>query len=180
MTTYNTSADSANTNVRAFLTKVGEFYLGRSFNTSSGWGKKHWEKIKTETFDSRCAYCHNKGKLHIEHLIMFNNEQCGLHHPGNIVPCCPKCNQRKKDNDTKKYIQWVDQLEAICNSIDEFKSRKKVILTHIKNEKYPNLTDDEINALRAVGIHLYSLTKSLFDSSFEFFKNVDITLLKRR
>ena len=38
MTTYNTSTDSANSNVRAFLTKVGEFYLGRSFNTSSGWG----------------------------------------------------------------------------------------------------------------------------------------------
>ena len=74
----------------------------------------------------------------------------------------------------------MDQLEAIWNSIDEFKSRKKVILTHIKNEKYPNLTDDEINALRAVAMHLYSSTKSLFDSSFELFKNVDSTLLKRR
>ena len=90
----------------------------------------------------------------------------------------------KRDNDTKKYIEWVDQLETICDSnaltIDEFKSRKKVILTHIKNEKYPNLTDDEINALRAVAMHLYSSTKSLFDSSFELFKNVDSTLLKRR
>ena len=74
----------------------------------------------------------------------------------------------------------MDQLEAICNSIDEFKSRKKVILTHIKNEKYPNLTDDEINALRAVAMHLYSSTKSLFYSSFKLFKNVDSTLLKRR
>jgi len=184
MTTYNTSADSANTNVRAFLTKVGEFYLGRSFNTSSGWGKKYWENIKTKTFNSRCAYCLSKGKLHIEHLIMFNSEQCGLHHPGNIVPCCPKCNQRKKDKDTQKYIEWVDQLETICDSnaltIDEFKSRKKVILTHIKNEKYPNLTDDEINALLAVANHLYTSTNSLFDSSFELFKNVDSTLLKRR
>ncbi len=180
MTTYNTSADSANSNVRAFLTKVGEFYLGRSFNTSSGWGGKYWEKIKTETFNSRCPYCHNKGKLHIEHLIMFNNEQCGLHNPGNIVPCCPKCNTRKKDEDTKKYVNWEDQLLNICNSKEEFKSRKKIIQTHIKNENYPNLTDDEINALRAVGKHLYSSTKSLFDSSFELFKNVDSTLLKRR
>ena len=180
MTTYNTSADSANSNVRAFLTKVGEFYLGRSFNTSSGWGGKYWEKIKTETFNSRCPYCHNKGKLHIEHLIMFNNEQCGLHNPGNIVPCCPKCNTRKKDEDTKKYVNWEDQLLNICNSKEELKSRKKIIQTHIKNENYPNLTDDEINALRAVGKHLYSSTKSLFDSSFELFKNVDSTLLKRR
>ena len=180
MTTYNTSADSANSNVRAFLTKVGEFYLGRSFNTRSGWGGKYWEKLKTETFNSRCPYCHNKGKLHIEHLIMFNNEQCGLHHPGNIVPCCPKCNTRKKDEDTKKYVNCEDQLLNICNSKEEFKSRKKIIQTHIKNENYPNLTDDEINALRAVGKHLYSSTKSLFDSSFELFKNVDSTLLKRR
>ena len=180
MTTYNTSADAANTNVRAFLTKVGEFYLELSFNTSSGWGRIQWEMIKTKTFNSRCAYCHSKGKLYIEHLIMFNSEQCGLHHPGNIVPCCPKCNQRGKDNDTKKYIQWDDQLETICNSIDEFKSRKKVIRNHIKNEKYPNLTDDEINALRAVANHLYSSTKSLFDTSFELFKDVDSTLLKRR
>ena len=180
MTTYNTSADSANSNVRAFLTKVGEFYLGRSFNTSSGWRGKYWEKIKTETFNSRCPYCHNKGKLHIEHLITFNNEQCGLHHPGNIVPCSPECNTRKKDEDTKKYVNWEDQLLNICNSKEEFKSRKKIIQTHIKNENYPNLTDDEINALRAVGKHLYSSTKSLFDSSFELFKNVDSTLLKRR
>ena len=143
-------------------------------------GVKYWEKIKTETFNSRCAYCHNKGKLHIEHLIIFNNEQCGLHHPGNFVPCCPKCNTRKKDEGTKKYVNWEDQLLNICNSKEEFKSIKKIIQTHIKNENYPNLTDDEINALRAVGKHLYSSTKSLFDSSFELFKNVDSTLLKRR
>ena len=46
MTTYNTSADSANSNVRAFLTKVGEFYLGRSFNTRSGWGGEILGKVK--------------------------------------------------------------------------------------------------------------------------------------
>ena len=40
MTTYNTGADGANTSVRAFLTRVGEFYLGRPFNTASGQGKK--------------------------------------------------------------------------------------------------------------------------------------------
>ena len=38
MTVYNTGADSSNTAVRAFLAKVGEFYLGRSFNTASGQG----------------------------------------------------------------------------------------------------------------------------------------------
>ena len=46
MTVYNTGSDSANTAVRAFLTKVREFYLGRSFNTASGQGKKDWVRKK--------------------------------------------------------------------------------------------------------------------------------------
>ncbi len=45
MAIYNTASDTANTAVRAFLTKVGEFYLGRSFNTGSGKGKADWERI---------------------------------------------------------------------------------------------------------------------------------------
>ena len=36
MAIYNTASDAANTAVRAFLTKVGEFYLGRTFNTGTG------------------------------------------------------------------------------------------------------------------------------------------------
>lgn len=40
MAVYNTSSDSANTAVRAFLTKVGEYYWGKSFNTGSGKSKK--------------------------------------------------------------------------------------------------------------------------------------------
>jgi hypothetical protein len=44
MTVYNTGAYSANTAVRAFLAKVGEVYLGRSFNTASGKGKSDRER----------------------------------------------------------------------------------------------------------------------------------------
>lgn len=50
MTTYNTSADAANTGVRAFLTRVGEFYLGRAFNTNSGKARDDWNRIKVNTF----------------------------------------------------------------------------------------------------------------------------------
>lgn len=39
MAIYNTPFDAANTAARSFLTSVGEFYLGRSFNTGSGPGK---------------------------------------------------------------------------------------------------------------------------------------------
>ena len=72
MTTYNTSSDAANTMIRAFLTKVGEFYLGRTFNTGSGWGKERWQRIKTEAFNSQCAFCHRENeRITIEHLVML-------------------------------------------------------------------------------------------------------------
>ena len=45
MALYNTTLDAANTAVRAFLTRVGEYYLGHSFNTGSGKGKLIWDTI---------------------------------------------------------------------------------------------------------------------------------------
>jgi hypothetical protein len=33
--------------------------------------------------------------LEREHFLMINAEQCGLHHPGNIVPCCKDCQKEK-------------------------------------------------------------------------------------
>ena len=89
MATYNTPSDSANTAIRAYLTKVGEHYLGHGFNTGSGKGLKIWKKIKEVIFDGQCVYCGSQDeKLTVEHLIMFNRTEYGLHHPGNIVPCC--------------------------------------------------------------------------------------------
>lgn len=46
MAVYNTSSDSANTAIRAFLTKVGEHYWGKSFNTGSGKSKKIFDRKK--------------------------------------------------------------------------------------------------------------------------------------
>ena len=60
MTAYNTGSDVANTAVRAFLTKVGEFYLERNFNIKSGRAKKDWERIRDEVFGKKCAYCEKK------------------------------------------------------------------------------------------------------------------------
>ncbi len=143
MTTYNTGSDSANTTVRAFLTKVGEFYLGRGFNTASGRGKGDWVRIQTETFHSRCAYCaEEKAKFTIEHLIMFNKAECGLHHPGNIAPCCVQCNKRGKDEDGN-YLNWEDHLSEIASvshvGIDELMKRKK------KNKPYGNRTISKVD-----------------------------------
>ena len=83
MTTYNTSSDSANTMISAFLTKIGEEYLGHSFNTGNGKGKEIWTRIKEKTFDKKCFF-------------------------------------------------WVEQLEAVCETIEDFKIRKKKIFKHMK------------------------------------------------
>lgn len=134
MAVYNTSSDSANTAIRAFLTKVGEYYWGKSFNTGSGNSKKIFEQIKNEVFEGKCAYCGvQANKLQIEHLIMFNRTQYGLHHPGNIVPACQSCNKRRRD-DSSNYLNWEDHLEQICRENDDLNSffeRKKRIQTHV-------------------------------------------------
>ena len=57
MAVYNSPSDAANTAVRYFLTQVGEYYLKHSFNTGSGKGKKIWESIRDEDFQSCCTYC---------------------------------------------------------------------------------------------------------------------------
>ena len=59
MAIYNTGSDSANTMVRAFLTKIGESYLNHSFNTGSGKGKEIWQNIK-DKFENKCAFCGEK------------------------------------------------------------------------------------------------------------------------
>ena len=126
MAGHNTAFDAANTAVRAFLTKIGEYYLGRNFNTGSGKAKADWEKIRDKVFEGKCAYCGtSETKLQADHLVMFNKEQFGLHHPGNIVPSCPKCNSRSKHS-SGNYNSWEDHLSFICKQnkeLDKFHER---------------------------------------------------------
>ena len=73
MAIYNTGSDSANTMVRAFLTKIGELYLNHSFNTGSGKGKEIWRNIKHK-FENKCAFCGEEfSELTIEHLLCIPN-----------------------------------------------------------------------------------------------------------
>ena len=134
MTTYNTSGDAPNTAVRSLLTKIGEYYLQKSFNTSSGYGKHEWNRIKNEVFGNRCAYCNGiNQKLQIEHLIMFNRTEYGLHHPGNVVPSCSDCNKRHKKN--KEYVTWQEQLRRICkekNQENQYEIRLKKLINTLK------------------------------------------------
>jgi hypothetical protein len=176
MAVYNTSADAANTAVRAFLTKVGEFYLERKFNTTSGQGKADWERIRDVVFEGRCAYCGEGGvKLQIEHLQMFNRIEYGLHHPGNVVPCCPPCNKRKKGED-KGYVNWLEHLEITCKKRDEadqFQSRLQRIQHSITDENYPTLNQNEQHAIRVIANSLYENIKSESAKSLELYEQLD-------
>jgi hypothetical protein len=178
MAVYNPPSDAASTAVRALLTSVGEHYLGRSFNTGSGKGREIWGQIRSE-FNDACAYCATKAKLQVEHLVMFNRSEYGLHHPGNIVPVCSECNERQKDGE-KKYIAWEAQLALKCSgdSIDSFTHRKAKILDHIDRYKYPKLTAQEKHAIRVIAESLYENIKSESEKSLAMYRKLDEAFLK--
>ena len=181
MAIYNTSSDSANTAVRAFLTKVGEHYLGYSFNTGSGTGKALWLDIKSNHFGNRCAYCDQPSEqLQIEHVIMFNRTEYGLHHPGNIIPCCKTCNKREKDAQ-KNYLSWDKHLEVICkirNEEDHYESRKRKILDNFEKYNYPQLNENEKHAIRVIAGSLYENIKSESEKSLKMYKQLDEAFVK--
>ena len=173
MAVYNTPSDAANTAVRAFLTSVGEFYYGASFNTGSGKGRQVWLKIQEE-FNNSCAYCGADGKLQIEHLVMFNRTEYGLHHPGNIVPVCRNCNEREKD-ENKQYVSWDTQLQRKSASHDPtvVTARRQRIEAHIVRYQYPNLTDPERKTIAVIAESLYANIKSESERSLALYKKLD-------
>ncbi|MBE0427393.1 MAG: HNH endonuclease [Nitrospirae bacterium] len=170
MAIHNTAADAANTAVRAFLTEVGEKYWGKIFNTGTGSGKAIWNKIKNEIFGGCCCYCGKRpDKLQLEYLIMFNREEYGLHHPGNIVPCCTDCNKRKKDNNGR-HVSWEENLRIICTESGQegsFEQRRKNIMKHHTEGEYayPPLTDNENHSIRVMAESLYSSIKTEIEKS---------------
>ena len=183
MAVHNTSADAANTAVRAFLTEIGRFYLNRSFNTALGPAKEDWIRIRDVVFDGKCAYCgKNDSKLQMEHLIMFNRVGFGLHHPGNIVPACPACNSRSKNENI--YNSWEQHLSFICernNEKDKFMDRWNNIKKHIDEGeyKYPDLSAEEKNALRIIASNLYESVKNEFDQAVKLFEELNTAYNKR-
>jgi len=183
MALYNTSSDVANTAVRAFLTKIGELYLRRSFNVASGVAQKDWQRIRDVVFEGTCAYCGKKeGRLQMDHLIMFNRTGYGLHHPGNIAPVCKKCNTRSK-NANGEYNSWEDHLTYICessNEKNEFMDRFNRIRKHTTEGEYayPTLTDEEKNTLRIITSALYRNIKGEFENAIELYKELGKPIMK--
>ena len=176
MAVYNTSSDSANTAIRAFLTKVGEYYLGHSVNTGRGKGKALWLSIRDNDFNNCCAYCGEENeKLQIEHVFMFNRTEFGLHHPGNIVPCCKGCNKRERLED-KTYCDWEQHLVKVCERRGEpekAKVRKQKILDNFKKHQYPKLNTNEQHAIRVIASSLYENIKTESEKSLDLYKKLD-------
>ncbi len=177
MAIHNSSYDAANTAVRAFLTRVGARYWGKTFNTSSGNGKVIWLEIKDEVFKGMCCYCGNTTEaLQIEHVIMFNREEYGLHHPGNVVAVCNECNKRGKDHNGK-HITWEEHLKEVCirhGDSASFETRRDKILKHISIGKYayPKLSKNEKHAIRVIAETLYNNVKSESDNSLILYEKI--------
>ena len=181
MAVYNTASDSANTAVRAFLTKVGEHYLGHVFNTGNGKGKALWLAIRDDDFNGCCAYCgEKKDKLQIEHVIMFNRSEFGLHHPGNIIPCCKECNKRERLAD-KSFCNWEQHLTTVCQKREEtqlIQIRKNKILANFQKHHYPTLNLNEQHAIRVIASSLYDNIKTESDKSLNLYKQLDEAFVK--
>jgi hypothetical protein len=181
MAVYNTASDAANTAIRAFLTKVGEYYLGHSFNTGSGKGKAAWLSIRDNDFLGCCAYCGQKNEnLQIEHVLMFNRTEFGLHHPGNIIPCCKDCNKRSRLED-KSYGNWEQHLIKVCikrGDGDKAESRRNKILLNFQKHNYPELNVNEQHAIRVIAHSLYENIKSESDKSLDLYKQLDKAFVK--
>ena len=179
MAIYNTPSDAANTAVRSFLTSVGEHYLGRSFNTGSGNGKALWAKI-CEEFGGLCAYCEQPGKLQIEHLLMFNRTEYGLHHPGNVVPVCNACNKRCR-NEEKCYVSWQAHLAQVCagEPASVMEGRYNRIVEHMQRYKYPNLNEQERHAIRVIAEALYENIKAESEKALTMYRKLDQAFVQK-
>jgi hypothetical protein len=183
MATHNTKNDATNTAVRAFLTSVGEQYFGKAFNTANGEARKIWEEMRDVFFKGKCCYCGKSDRaLTIEHLIMINREQFGLHHPGNIAPSCKECNKRSKNKD-KKYCSWEEHLKLICDKTGEgkmFDERKNLILKHMNvgKYKYPPLSDEEKHSIRIIAEAIYEAVKIEVDKSLDLYANIRKAFVK--
>ena len=114
---------------------------------------------------------------------MFNRSEFGLHHPGNIVPCCKDCNKRRKD-DSGDYLGWESHLREVCSERSEdslFEERKERILSHHTEGKYayPTLRKEEISAIKVISQSLYENIKTEVDKSLNLYKDLDREFIER-
>ena len=156
-------SDASNTAVRFLLRKAGSIHSdGKMYDTTRSWGKNAWEDIVSNTFSGKCAYCGKVGQaLEVEHLLMTNRTQVGIHHPGNTVPTCKPCNKRqRKPGSQTEYDSWGEHLEKICESrgeMNHYETRRERIHFHMNESQYKLPLNNEMaqEAVRYITDDLY-------------------------
>ncbi|NGY86944.1 hypothetical protein F6Y05_21490 [Bacillus megaterium] len=176
MPTNYVSSDTSNFVVKRYLAIIGAYYLQqlpediqKKFKNEQLWGN-----IKEE-FNYSCAYCGRKQGENIkvlvkgqplkkvlilerEYIFMMNQEDVGLHHPGNIIPCCNPC------NNSRGRKNWIQHLEDICGEdIDVFEYRKEKILEQIEKYKYSSIKENELLKIRETAKKLYKEISSIIE-----------------
>ena len=156
-------SDSSNNAVRYLLRKAASFHLKSMYNHKTSWGKDAWDEIVTEVFSSECAFCGINAAFYskafeLEHIFGLNRTELGLHHPGNTVPVCKECNNRKKVKNIQ--IHWEEHLENVCKEKgeeDKIEYRRKRINDHMNEGKWrlPVWSDSEREEIRRYAEDLY-------------------------
>ena len=79
-------------------------------------------------------------------------------------------------------MNWMEQLEFVCKEQgkeNKFEQRKNKVLKHIKDEKYPELSNEEHHAIRVIANSLYENTKNELDKSLDLYKQLDKAFVVR-
>ena len=157
---------AAGSAVRAYLAEIGSVYLGKVYDPKDDGEHRRWWEATVEHFDGRCVYCNTpeeklpRGeRITKEHLIETNRQQCGLHHPGNVVPACSVCNKSREKRRDGSWPTWEQHLQEIGKkhklSDQTVEKRRKRIQQFIDSSGYPELTEEELAYLRrtAAAVH---------------------------
>lgn len=64
--------------------------------------REQWKAV-LKKFDYRCAYCHQKKKLEMDHIIPISKG--GSHTVSNVAPACRRCNSIKNNGGPLSHIQ---------------------------------------------------------------------------
>lgn len=157
---------AAATAVRAYLAEIGSVYLGNVYDPKNdSVSEKAWT-ITMDHFRQRCAYCNREGnslpkgvKLTREHLIETNQWQCGLHHPGNVIPACSQCNVPRDRSKDGSRVSWEEHLQNLGKKHGwtpaTVEKRRLHIQKFVDEGGYPAITEDEMAYLRKTAQKLY-------------------------
>lgn len=105
--------DAANAFIRVLLGDAGELVGGLS--------DEEWART-LDYFCHRCAYTGEElrgKKTEKEHAIPINQEHCGLHLYGNVVPATPEANRSKRGLHFRDFVDDAARLQKIEQFMEE-------------------------------------------------------------